>query len=200
MVKTKSRDIACFVLLIVFTSNIGAAAQTDTLYEKRFPDGDIVYVVKQSKSGHVPSEKQNDTFQLGGEYITDTYSLYLKVARHAESEILWTKAIRYPSSPHLKFPLTGTLRLWDVFLGKGEAYVLYFDEGVVRVDCLRKASDQRWVTSSSQQIARFSETRPIFGGLFLIERKPQISLDVLGSDQTPQNEVWTLSGDKWKRK
>lgn len=192
-------------ILAVLTINNVLMAQDNSLYEKNLPNGNRLYLSKQSKTETKTTEltvveadgshSKKDTEE---EYIVNTYILYL--TGPTASNVVWEKVIGYAKNMKDLIAYTGELNLWDIFFYEDKAYVLYAELGDTKVDNIQKGVTGSWIKKSSTIIAKQSGARRVFKGIFLQTSGPQISLEVLGSDQKTHNEIWTLKGDKWKRK
>lgn len=166
-------------ILAVLTINNVLMAQDNSLYEKNLPNGNRLYLSKQSKTETKTTEltvveadgshRKKDTEE---EYIVNTYILYL--TGPTASNVVWEKVIGYPKTMKDLIAYTGELNLWDIFFYEDKAYVLNAELGDTKVDNIQKGVTGSWIKKSSTIIAKQSGARRVFKRIFLQTSGPNL--------------------------
>lgn len=167
--------------------------QGSKLFEKHLPAGKVVFYKTASTSTYITPRKDGEFYILGGEQITQDYTLFLK-QKSATKIVVWKKTMRFLSE--YRFPGEGKLEVWDVTMERDKGYILYLDENKVKIDNIQFTAQHQWRVVGTYEIRRNGQPDIVLSGKFQNNNGLTAELQII-IDGKKQKEVWILQNGAW---
>lgn len=169
-------------------------AQNSYLFEKKLSNGKVVFWKTASESKYVAPRRDGEFYILGGEKITQEYTLFFLKKKSAHKTILWKKIISFLSE--YRSPSTGRLEVWDVNLEQDKGYILYLDKNKVTIDNIHFTAQHEWRVVGTYEIKRSGQPDIVLSGKFQNNNGLTAELQIV-IDGKKQKEVWILQNEVW---
>lgn len=168
--------------------------QGPKLFEKHLPVGKVVFYKTASTSTYITPRKDGEFYILGGEQITQDYTLFLK-QKSATKIVVWKKTMRFLNRKY-HFPGEGKLEVWDVTMERDKGYILYLDENKVKIDNIHFTAQHEWRVVGTYEIRRNGQPDIVLSGKFQNNNGLTADIQII-IDGKKQQEVWILQNGAW---
>ena len=180
-------------MLTAYLAILSPGMQGPKLFEKHLPVGKVVFYKTASTSTYITPRKDGEFYILGGEKITQDYTLFLK-KKSATKIVVWKKTMRFLSE--YRFPSAGKLEVWDVTMERDKGYILYLDENKVKIDNIHFTAQHEWRVVGTYEIRRNGQPDIVLSGKFQNNNGLTAELQII-IDGKKHKEVWILQNGAW---
>lgn len=180
-------------MLTAYLAIHSSGIQGPKLFEKHLPVGKVVFYKTASTSTYITPRKDGEFYILGGEKITQDYTLFLK-KKSATKIVVWKKTMSFLSQ--YRFPSDGKLEVWDVTMEQEKGYILYLDENKLKIDNIQFTAQHQWRVVGTYEIRRNGQPDIVLSGKFQNNNGLTAELQII-IDGKKQKEVWILQTGAW---